>query len=87
MEKLYSDISGLLKYLKEKIKLYDKKLNKETYIKFNVERLETTPNSDYSSFKNSKLIFLEEEIWDNNDINPHFSSLFNFSAYTIICFI
>ena len=67
MEKLYDGLFGLVEYLKEKIELYDKKLNKETYIKFNVERLETTPNSDYSSFQNSKLTFLEEEIWDNND--------------------
>lgn len=67
MEKLYDGLFGLVEYLKEKIKLYDKKLSKEIYIKFSVERLEQDPISDYSFFQNYNLNFLEEEIWDNND--------------------
>ena len=67
MEKLYDGLFGLVEYLKEKIKLYDKKLNEETYIQFNVEKLETPPNSDYSFFQNYNLNCLEEKIWDHND--------------------
>jgi hypothetical protein len=67
MEKVYSDLSGLVGYLKEKIKLYNKKLSKENYIKFSIEKLEISTSLDYSFFQNYSLNYLEEEIWDHND--------------------